>query len=128
MVEKEFDQLNVIPLVDVMLVVLTIVLTTSTFIASGKIPVELPRASHSRDEIGQTLTLELDKAGAIYVNGLQVSQAGLVERLVPMQRTTAVLIRSDRDIRLQGFIEVLDLLKGMGFSKVSVQTEKASRK
>ena len=36
-----FDYINVIPLVDVMLVLLTIVLTTSTFIAAGAIPVEL---------------------------------------------------------------------------------------
>ena len=37
MEEKEFDYMNVIPLVDVMLVLLTIVLTTSTFIATGVI-------------------------------------------------------------------------------------------
>ncbi len=43
--EKEFDYLNVIPLVDVMLVLLTIVLTTSTFIATGGIQVELPEAA-----------------------------------------------------------------------------------
>lgn len=126
--EKEFDQLNVIPLVDVMLVLLTIVLTTSTFIANGKIPVELPRASQSRDEASRTVVLELDKAGTLYFNGVQVSQADLVGKLGPMDRLTAVLIRSDRDIRLQGFIEVLDLLKGMGFSKVSVQTERVSRR
>ncbi len=48
MEEKEFDYINVIPLVDVMLVLLTIVLTTSSFIATGRIPVELPRASRSR--------------------------------------------------------------------------------
>lgn len=45
MEEKEFDAINVVPLVDVMLVVLTIVLMTSTFIASGSLSVELPRAS-----------------------------------------------------------------------------------
>ena len=43
--EKEFDYMNVIPLVDIMLVLLTIVLTTSTFIASGVIPVNLPKAA-----------------------------------------------------------------------------------
>ena len=42
--EQEFDYLNVIPLVDVMLVLLTIVLTTSTFIATGGIAVNLPKA------------------------------------------------------------------------------------
>ena len=40
--EKGFESINVIPLVDVMLVLLTIVLTTSTFIAMGAIPVQLP--------------------------------------------------------------------------------------
>nr|WP_255317356.1 biopolymer transporter ExbD [Candidatus Magnetobacterium casensis] len=41
MQEKEFDYINVIPLVDIMLVLLTIVLTTSAFIATGVIPVNL---------------------------------------------------------------------------------------
>ena len=47
--EKEFDYLNVIPLVDVMLVLLTIVLTTSTFIATGGIKVDLPKTAASTD-------------------------------------------------------------------------------
>jgi biopolymer transport protein ExbD len=34
-----------------------------------------------------------------------------------------VLIRADRGIPLQGFIDVLDMVKGSGFAKVSVQTE-----
>jgi biopolymer transport protein ExbD len=48
MENKEFDYINVIPLVDVMLVLLTIVLTTSTFIAAGQIPISLPKASLRR--------------------------------------------------------------------------------
>ncbi len=51
MEEKEFNYINVIPLVDVMLVLLTIVLTTSTFIASGMINVSLPKASAEHKEI-----------------------------------------------------------------------------
>ena len=43
--DQGFNNMNVIPLVDVMLVLLTIVLTTSTFIAVGSIQVELPKAS-----------------------------------------------------------------------------------
>jgi len=56
--EKEFDYINVIPLVDVMLVLLTIVLTTSTFIATGALRVELPKATKSPAEIAKTLTIE----------------------------------------------------------------------
>ena len=68
MEEKEFDYINVIPLVDVMLVLLTIVLTTSSFIASGMIPVDLPKAHRSQGEILKTQTVEIDRAGKVYLN------------------------------------------------------------
>jgi biopolymer transport protein ExbD len=42
--DRELDQINVIPLVDVMLVLLVIVLTTATFITTGQIPVNLAKA------------------------------------------------------------------------------------
>lgn len=121
--EKEFDYLNVIPLVDVMLVLLTIVLTTSTFIASGAIPLSLPKAAQSRDAALNNLTIEIDPRGTVYCNALPVSLSALPARLQPLARSTPVLIRADRTIPLQGFIEVLDLVKQCGFSKVSVQTE-----
>ncbi|MDI6890307.1 MAG: biopolymer transporter ExbD [Thermodesulfovibrionales bacterium] len=68
MEEKEFDYINVIPFVDVMLVLLTIVLMTSTFIATGVIPVELPKASKSHEETLRTQTIEIDRNGNIYPN------------------------------------------------------------
>lgn len=121
--EKEFDYMNVIPLVDVMLVLLTIVLTTSTFIARGVIPVDLPKAAHGRAESLKILTIEIDSRGATFFNAKPVTLPELRERLLPMTRSTPVLIRSDRNIPLQGFIDVLDLVKGSGFNKVSIQTE-----
>jgi biopolymer transport protein ExbD len=121
--EKEFDQLNVIPLVDVMLVLLAIVLTTSTFIAKGLIPVNLPRASGSRAAALPRLTIELDRSGAASMGGVALTPAALARRLETAPRSTPVLIRSDRDLRLQSFIDLLDLVKGLGFSQVSVQTE-----
>ena len=121
--EKEFDYLNVIPLVDVMLVLLTIVLTTSTFIASGAIPLTLPKATSSREESLRNLVIEIDPQGNVFFNSAPVSLPSLLERLKPLQRSTPVLIRADRGIPLQGFIDVLDLVKSAGFAKVSVQTE-----
>lgn len=121
--EKEFDYLNVVPLVDVMLVLLTIVLTTSTFIASGAIPLNLPKAAQAHEAALKSLTIEIDRHGAVFCNAQALSLSDLSTRLQPLARTTPVLIRADRNIPLQGFIEVLDLVKQIGFSKVSVQTE-----
>jgi len=48
--QKRFDQINVIPFIDIMLVLLVMVLTTATFIKQGVIPVELPHAKGSQKE------------------------------------------------------------------------------
>jgi biopolymer transport protein ExbD len=123
MEEKEFDYINIIPFVDIMLVLLTIVLTTSTFIASGGIPVNLPKASRNNKEIIRTRTIEVDRAGTIVFDGHIVTAATLRTALQPLDKGTPFLIRADRDIPLQGFVDVLDTVKNSGFSRVSLQTE-----
>ncbi len=123
MEEKEFDYINVITLVDVMLVLLTIVLTTSTFIASGIIPVELPRASKSHEETLKTQTVEIDKRGNIYLNSKLMSLESLRDSIISLDKAIPILIRADRDISLQVFVDVLDIVKKLGFRKVSLQTE-----
>lgn len=123
MEEKEFDYINVIPLVDVMLVLLTIVLTTSTFIATGVIPVELPKASKSQQETLKTQTIGIDRNGNIYLNSRPVTLDTLKEDIKPMDKKIPFLIRADRDIALQVFVDVLDVVKNLGFKKVSLQTQ-----
>ncbi|MBI5583720.1 MAG: biopolymer transporter ExbD [Deltaproteobacteria bacterium] len=123
MKEKEFDYINVIPLVDVMLVLLAIVLTTSAFIAAGTIPVDLPKASKSHEAALKTLTIEIDKKGMVYLDSKRTSVPVLRTCLRPMNKSTPVLIRADRDIGLQIFVDVLDVVKTLEFRKVSLQTE-----
>jgi biopolymer transport protein ExbD len=123
MEEKEFDYINVIPLVDVMLVLLTIVLTTSSFIASGMIPMDLPKAHRSSGELLKTQTVEIDRAGRIYLNSKPVSLEQLKTDLGSMNKKVPVLIRADRSIILQNFVSVLDVIKSLEFSRVSLQTE-----
>ncbi|HNZ64614.1 MAG TPA: biopolymer transporter ExbD [Smithella sp.] len=123
MEEKEFDYINVIPLVDVMLVLLTIVLTTSSFIASGMIPMDLPKAHSRAGEILKTQTIEIDRTGNIYLNSQPVSLEGLKTDLDRMNRKVPVLIRADRSTSLQNFVSVLDVIKGLDFTRVSLQTE-----
>ena len=123
MEDKEFDNINIIPLVDVMLVLLTIVLMTSTFVATGGIPVELPRASKNTQEILRTQAIEIDRKGDIYLNGRPVSIHHLQVSLGAIERSAPILIRADRELRLQAFVDVLDVVKRLQFKKVSLQTE-----
>lgn len=121
--DNGFDTINIIPLVDVMLVLLTIVLTTTTFVAVGAIPVELPKAENSSAETVKAITIEIDKQGSIYLDKAPTDILHLKESLTKLERSKHILIRADRDITLQIFVNVMDIVKGLGFGKVSLQTE-----
>jgi biopolymer transport protein ExbD len=121
--EKEFDYINMIPFIDVMLVLLTIVLTTSTFAVTGIIPVELPKVAGKHEAATVTQVVAIDKQGVVFYQGKAITLPALKAQIVSMPKETPFLVRADKDIHLQGFVEVLDLIKTAGFRKVSLQTE-----
>jgi biopolymer transport protein ExbD len=124
MEEKEFDYINVIPLVDVMLVLLTIVLTTSTFIATGMISVSLPKASQAQAETLKRQIISIDQRGAIYFNSTRVGLEELGVQIRDIDKDTPLLVRADKEVTLQVFVDVLDLLNSRGFKRVAIQTER----
>jgi biopolymer transport protein ExbD len=121
--EKEFDYMNVIPFVDIMLVLLTIVLMTSTFVAGGVIPLELPRASQNETGEIRSQIIEIDRQGKIFFNSNPVTIHTLKESIDGVDRAASILIRADKNIALEAFVEILDLVKSNGFKKIQLQTE-----
>jgi len=122
MENRPIDYINVIPFVDIMLVLLTIVLTTSSFIASGMIPLDLPTATNNQSNILKTQVIEINKTGQIFTNGKPSTLLDMQSALNPMSRQMPILIRAERTIDLQWFVDVLDAIKMMKFERVSLQT------
>jgi biopolymer transport protein ExbD len=123
MEEKEFDYINMIPFIDVMLVLLTIVLMTSTFVAGGIIPIELPKVVTEHEKVMKSNVVEIDNTGGIYYQGRLVTLPDLRQKVASVPRDASFLIRADKSIPLQNFVEVIDVIKTLGFKKISLQTE-----
>ena len=122
--EQEFDYLNVIPLVDVMLVLLTIVLTTSTFIATGSIQVNLPKADNSEAALqAHPRTIVVDKDGQVWLDEQKLSLEELAAALENAPRDTPLLLRADKSLALQVFVDVYERIRQMDFTSLSLQTE-----
>ncbi len=123
--EKEFDYMNVIPLVDVMLVLLTIVLTTSSFIASGMIPVDLPQTEKGsvKNQQHEQEIIEINRQGEVFFSSKKVSIEELKKKVGELSQDTEILIRADREISLQIFVSVLETVKQQGLEKILLQTE-----
>src|SRR5262245_60836057 len=112
-----------VPFIDIMLVLLTIVLTTSSLIVTGRIPVKLPEASPEPVDTARTATIDIDAWGVAHYLGTPMPIDTLKTRLAALKRDSPVLIRADKRVTLQKFIDVADALKQLGFTKVAVQTE-----
>jgi biopolymer transport protein ExbD len=125
--EKPFETINVIPFVDIMLVLLTIVLTTASFITTGRIPVSLPQVAKADIEKRKDRVIALATSGQTYFDGKPVTKDALEEQLRDLPPETPILVRADRDIRFQSFVEVADILKRLKIAKVAVQTESAPK-
>jgi biopolymer transport protein ExbD len=121
--DRGFESLNVIPFIDIMLVLLTIVLTTSTFIATGAIGVQLPKASASKQPANNGVILEVKINGEVTLNQQPVKLDDLAHFLDDFPRQTQILIRADAALPLQEFVSVMDKVKMLGFQQLNLQTE-----
>ncbi len=121
---KKFDQINVLPFIDIMLVLLVVVLTTASFVAKGTIPVDLPQASSKKAPIEKMKTIVIKSDGRLFFEDRKIGFEGLgrvISKLNP--KKDAILIKSDAKSRFQSFVKVIDLLKSNGFQKISIETK-----
>lgn len=119
--EREVNQINVIPLVDVMLVLLVIVLTTATFISTGQIPVNLAKAKEAGDRKDVPVVVTLTVNGELFLNDRPVPADGLKNVLLAHPRESLVVVRADKVTLLERFVSVVDEIRGLGFQSVSLE-------
>jgi biopolymer transport protein ExbD len=123
--DRELNHINVIPLVDVMLVLLVIVLTTATFVTSGQVPVELAKAATAGNRPDKPLIVTVTAEGELFVADRLVLDAQLDAALLAYARESPVLVRADKVTRLERFVAIVDHIRGLGFRQVSLEVIRA---
>ena len=120
MEEKEFDYINIIPFVDIMLVLLAIVLATATFIATGEIPVNLPLAKNIDERSQAPVVITIASDGQIFVNNTEI-KGEIVNHLKDYSRDNPVIIRADSGVFVEKLVEIIDAIKEQRFRRVSME-------
>jgi len=121
---KRFDQINVIPFIDIMLVLLVMVLTTATFIKQGIIPVELPEAKASKKEdLKKEISVYVNAKGEMFFDKNKVDAKELEARLSQISKEQTVVLRSDKESRFQDFVTVMDILKRLKHEQLYIVTK-----
>ncbi len=115
------SEINVTPVVDVMLVLLIIFMVTAPLMQQG-FEVVLPKASTGKQVTPSGLTITLTKDHVLYWEDEVVTLRELREKLKHAGNTQPVLIRSDRYAYVTKLIELWDLCREMGFRQVHIAT------
>jgi len=116
--------MNVIPFIDIMLVLLVMVLTTATFIRQGIIPVDLPEAKSSdKKSENKEVTIYVTKKGEIFLDKDKVDLSELQTRLEKISKKDTVVLRSDKESKFQDFVHVMDILKKLNHESLYIVTK-----
>lgn len=123
---KRVEGINVVPLIDVVLVLLAIVLTISTFVASGAIKLDLPKAASAAQTPPQKIEIAINENGSMFWNGVGVSQEELVSHIATLNADASVSVLGDKKAFFNDFIFILDRLKLQKIEKISIVTKMES--
>ena len=118
------DGLNIVPFIDIMLVLLAIVLSISTFIAQGKIAVDLPSAKSAQQdkEDEKKVSVVIDKDNKFFIDDAEISENELKDKLNAVDIKTLIELKSDKNAKFDSFVKVVDILKEKGHENFAIQT------
>jgi biopolymer transport protein TolR len=121
------SDINVTPLVDVMLVLLIIMMLVAPMLQQG-VPVNLPLANNTqaKPENEQQTVLSVDSGDKFYVNAIPVSRAEMadrVKRALEEKTERIVLIKGDRDASYRAIMAAMDDLRKAGIEDIGLITD-----
>jgi len=122
------SDINVTPLVDVMLVLLIIVMLIAPMLQKG-VDVRLPEAENTGDkpDTADQTVVHIDAMSKLYVNAIETTEADVVVRLQSILETKAdkiVYLKGDKDAPYRAIMQMMDALRGAGIETVGLITEK----
>lgn len=122
-------EINVIPLIDVMLTLLMFFVLTATFDQTARLRVSLPQASEAAEaEAEAGITIQVDSDGRYFIDSNEVLNPNvdtLKDALVQIagdDRSRPVMIRADAQTAHQAVVTVMDALGQVGFNRLSIAT------
>ncbi|MDB5958002.1 biopolymer transporter ExbD [Ramlibacter sp.] len=124
--EAPMSDINVTPLVDVMLVLVVIFIITAPLLASS-IRLDLPKAEGTQPgDAPQFVTVVVDKAGKLFLNDKPVSAPQLTEQLTAAARQnpdTEIQLRADQGVPYGRVVEVMGMAHQAGLSRIGFVAE-----
>lgn len=124
---EQISEINIVPFVDIILVVLIIFMVTAPLIIQPSIKVDLPKSATGTKTAPSPLNITVNRAGVVRINNKKVS----IRRITPTIRSLRkknpqlkAVISADKATALQKVITVIDRVKMAGVTRFAISTSK----
>jgi len=123
---KKFDSIQIVPFIDIMLVLLVIVLTTASFVAKGIIPLDLSEGKSSNEIVKDEtkLSISIKKDGSVYFNKDKILKDDIKQELFKYKKDIPIQISCDKSMEFHNFVFLLNILKETNYSNLGIVTKR----
>jgi biopolymer transport protein ExbD len=128
--DEPISAINIVPFVDIILVVLIIFMVTTPLIMKPSINVNLPKAGSGDDTTPSELTVSISANGAVSLNGKATDEASLKtfsEEMVGKRPDVQAIISADREVPHGRVVTIIDAVKSGGVKRFAITIDKAAR-
>ena len=119
--------INIVPFVDIILVVLIIFMVTTPFIVKPSININLPKAASGDDSVPSQLNISIAASGEAYLNGKPSNDVSITEyakKSLLSRPDMQAIISADKDVAHGRVITIIDLVKSAGIKKFAISIDK----
>jgi biopolymer transport protein ExbD len=128
--EGVLASINIIPFVDIVLVLLVLFMLTSATIVKAQLKVDLPKAATGGSRVNTTLNLVLSREGKLSLNGSDLASLGEAAAIVRREATadpkTQAVIAADKGVAYGRVVELIDLVKQNGVTAFALAVERSA--
>lgn len=118
------SEINIIPLVDVMLVLLIIFMLTAPVLKTA-FDVQLPESTSAQviEQTEEVPTISISENGTIKINGMVIKTLNELKEVLLKIKRKEVIIEADKKVDYGRVIQVIDIVKGAGIDRIGLATE-----
>ncbi len=119
--------INITPLVDILLVLLVIFMVTANFLKKDAVNISLPAAAAVDPNVARSLQVALDRDGKIYLEGVETTEENAMARLsrdVKFRPNMRVTLSADETLAYRSIARTIGIIKKAGVSRIALSVKR----